>query len=99
MCASNPYPTLWEAFRQRTSRLFNRHLRSRSPFCGIYLIFPAHISLPQPTSAQGTIILHFPVDLDLDFRFEFPHIDEVCYSELRVVEKVMERTYKMQVFG
>ena len=46
-----------------------------------------------------TIILYLPVDLDDDFRFEFPHIDEVCYSELRVVEKVMERTYKMQVFG
>ena len=33
-----------------------------------------------------TIILHFPVDLYVDFRFEFPHIDEVRYGELRVVE-------------
>ena len=44
ICAAQPYSTLWEAFRQRTSRLFPWHLRKRSSFYGIYSIFTTHIS-------------------------------------------------------
>ena len=35
------------------------HLRSRSPFYGIYLIFSAHISAFHLTSAQATINIRF----------------------------------------
>lgn len=43
--------------------------------------------------------LYFPVNLDIDFRFEFPYIDEVRYGEFHVVEKIVEWTYKMQVLS
>ena len=33
------------------------HVRSQSPFCGVYLTSPAHISSPQPTSAQAASII------------------------------------------
>ena len=56
-CASKPCYTLWEAFSLRMSHLLNWHLRSRSPFYGIYSIFPAHVSVFPPTCASAIPII------------------------------------------
>ena len=61
ICAADPRSTAYIQYSLRMSRPFQRHVCRETSSCALRGILSAHVSAPQPTSAQAIINIRFLV--------------------------------------